>query len=316
MPVMAGAQVSFIIIAYNAAQTIRACVESIVAQPVAKEIILVDNNSTDGTAACVADLPLTVVFEARRCRGTARNRGLEAAQGAWIAFVDADVELPPEWAPDALALLEKHPACVAVGGPGLTPAPSWVSRALDTLQFGVRLDEPEHMVRSLPTMDVMYRGAELRSMRFADWWTAEDAELNFRLSRLGCRFLWSPKLAVRHWHVSTLRQLIDRGFRYGMWFAALYQRHPDQLTLDVILRIAFLPGLLALAVGVVFWPWLVLMLALWLLAPVVVYAWIAAGSVRLRRARAWVQFVVVHSLKQYAHMLGIWAGLITGTGRA
>ena len=143
-----GAQVSFIVIAYNAAPTIRACVESILVQAVDKEVILVDNNSTDGTAGQVSGLPLTVVFEARRCRGTARNRGLDAAHGAWIAFVDADVELPPHWAPEALALLDSHPDCVAVGGPGLTPAAGWVSQAIDTLQYGIRFDEPEHLVGS------------------------------------------------------------------------------------------------------------------------------------------------------------------------
>jgi glycosyltransferase involved in cell wall biosynthesis len=308
--------VSFIVIAYNAAPTIRACIESILAQPVDKQVILVDNHSTDGTAAQVAGLPLTVVFEGNRCRGTARNRGLDAAQGAWIAFVDSDVELPPQWAPDALALLASHPDCVAVGGPGLTPAAGWVSRALDALQYGVRLEESEHRVGSLPTMDILYRGAELRRLRFADWWTAEDAELNVRLSRLGYHFLWSPRLVVRHWHVSSLKQLVNRGFRYGMWFAALYQRHPDQLTPAVLMRVAFLPVLIALGAGMLFWPALAWLWAAWLLAPVAAYAWIAARSASLRRAGLWGQFVVVHSLKQYAHMLGIWAGLINGTGRA
>jgi hypothetical protein len=165
-------------------------------------------------------------------------------------------------------------------------------------------------------LDILNRGAELRCLAFADWWPAEDVELNFQLSRLGCRFLWSSCLAVRHCHVSPLKQLIRRGFRYGMWSAALYQRHPDQLTLDVLLRIAFVPVLIALAVGVIFWPWLAVPLALWLLAPIAIYAWIAARSHSLRRAAAWTQFVAVHSLKQFAQMLGIWAGLLRGTGRA
>ena len=203
-----------------------------------------------------------------------------------------------------------------LAGRGLARHLSWVSQALDWLQFGVRLDEPQHLVRSLPTMDIVYRGDVLRRLRFADWWTAEDAELNFRLARQGHQFLWSPKLTVRHWHVSSLWQLVCRGFRYGMWFAALYQRHPDQVTVDVLLRCAFLPGLIALVVAAVFRPWLVVAVAVWVLAPPVIYAWIAAGSVPARRALAWAQFVVVHSLKQYAHMLGIWAGLVTGTGRA
>jgi glycosyltransferase involved in cell wall biosynthesis len=311
-----GALVSFIVIAYDAAPTIRACVESILLQPVEKEIILVDNNSTDGTAAQVAGLPLTILSEARRGRGAARNRGLEAARGAWIAFVDADVELPRGWAADALALLDSHPGCVAVGGPGLTPAAGWVSRAMDSLQYGIRFDEREHRVRSLPAMDVLYRGAELRRLRFADWWAAEDIELNFRLARLGSQFLWSPRLAVRHWHAASLKQLVSRAFRYGMWFPALYWRHPGQLTPDALLRFAFLPGLVALAAAALFWPVVVLVLALWLAAPAAIYAWIAARGLAVRGAAAWAQFVAVHSLKQYAQMLGIWAGVIAGTGRS
>jgi hypothetical protein len=76
------------------------------------------------------------------------------------------------------------------------------------------------------------------------------------------------------------------------------------------------PGLVALSIAAIFWPWLAVVLALWLLAPVAIYAWIAARGLPQRRGLARAQFVVVHSLKQYAQMLGIWAGVLNGTGQA
>jgi GT2 family glycosyltransferase len=67
------------------------------------EIVVVDNASTDGTAATAADVAagtlvsVRYVYEARKGIATARNRGLKEASGEWVAFFDDDQLADPRW---------------------------------------------------------------------------------------------------------------------------------------------------------------------------------------------------------------------------
>jgi glycosyltransferase involved in cell wall biosynthesis len=308
--------VAFIVIAYNAEGTIRACIDSILAQGLPGEVILVDNGSTDGTISCVGGRPVTVVHEAKRCRGAARNRGLDAARADYIAFVDADVELPGDWGRRALDLLGRHPDVAAVGGPGRTPDGSWVSRALDALQYGHRLEDRQEYVVSLATMDVLYRAQSVRGLRFADLWAAEDPEFNFRLVERGHKLLWSRDLWVVHHHSTKLGELLRKAFAYGMWFLAPYWRHPGRLNPGVLARVAYVPGALILACvswfrSAVFWA-----LPFWILLPFIAYAGVALRQRKSLGAGGAARFVFVHGLRQCAQMAGIWAGIVRGTWRA
>lgn len=93
--------VSVVIPAWNAAETIARAVQSVLVQSfVPQEIIVVDDGSTDGTVAkaraCGPVRP--VVMPRRSGAGAARNAGIRAAAGSWIAFLDAD----DEWLPQKL----------------------------------------------------------------------------------------------------------------------------------------------------------------------------------------------------------------------
>jgi glycosyltransferase involved in cell wall biosynthesis len=87
------ALVSVVIPVFNGEKFLREAVESVLAQnysPV--EIIIVDDGSTDGTAAVARSFPETVRYLHQTNQGpaAARNRGIEHAQGSLIAFADAD----------------------------------------------------------------------------------------------------------------------------------------------------------------------------------------------------------------------------------
>ncbi len=70
------------------------------------EIIVVDNNSTDATAAIAAAQGAQVVFEEINQISRARNAGAHVAQGRYLIFVDADTLVPPALLQQALANLE------------------------------------------------------------------------------------------------------------------------------------------------------------------------------------------------------------------
>lgn len=307
--------VSFIVIAYNAQRTIRRCIESILAQSVEKEVILVNNNSTDGTADEVCDLPITILFESQRCRGRARNCGLERAKGDYIAFVDADVELPAYWTDRALSLLDACPGAAAVGGPGFSDDNSMTSKALDMFQYGNNSCGGNKYVSSLPTMDTVYRGAVASGFRFAAIWVGEDAEFNFQIIEKGYKLLFSPDLSVCHHHVSTLAQVIPKAYEYGKWFPAPYWLHPRQLTLDAILRILFYPVVLIMMI-LMFWnAGFAIPAIFFLIAPSLLYCYVNVKYKLTRRPLELITFALVHSMKQHGQMLGIWAGVLQANWR-
>lgn len=117
--------VSFIIPAYNAAATITRCLDSLAAQTLRDfEIIVVDDASLDDTAERVrrytspdeAPLSLTLLQQPHAGVSAARNRGLAAARGAYIQFIDADDYVLPEMAELLLGALQRENADVAVCG--------------------------------------------------------------------------------------------------------------------------------------------------------------------------------------------------------
>lgn len=100
------------------------------------EIIVVDNASTDGTAAIVADfaarLPLTALHEPRRGKAHALNTGIAAARGDLLVFTDDDVLPDPDWLPAYRAAADSHPdQRVFVGQvrhDWAAPPPHWLER--------------------------------------------------------------------------------------------------------------------------------------------------------------------------------------------
>ncbi|MBQ3766252.1 MAG: glycosyltransferase family 2 protein [Bacteroidales bacterium] len=96
-------RISVIIPAYNAADTIVPCLESVVNG--ADEVVVVDDGSTDGTADVVRKAFPEVIVLQQQNQGVsaARNAGMDAATGDYFAFVDADDRLFPNALPEAAA---------------------------------------------------------------------------------------------------------------------------------------------------------------------------------------------------------------------
>ncbi|HEY5792121.1 MAG TPA: glycosyltransferase family 2 protein, partial [Chthoniobacterales bacterium] len=95
--------ISVVIPAYNRERMIGRALRSVQHQRLgAREVILVDDASTDGTLETArAMMPEIRIFRQPRNAGpaAARNVGLAAAAGEWIAFLDSD----DEWLPDKLS---------------------------------------------------------------------------------------------------------------------------------------------------------------------------------------------------------------------
>ena len=95
--------VSVVIPTYNSAPFVTQAIESVLAQTVAPaEIIVVDDGSSDDTAAALAPYQnrIRYIYQENMGVSAARNRGVEAANGDFVAFLDAD----DIWHPQKLEL--------------------------------------------------------------------------------------------------------------------------------------------------------------------------------------------------------------------
>jgi glycosyltransferase involved in cell wall biosynthesis len=114
------ASVSAIIPARNEEQVIATCIESLASQPEISEIVVVDDQSTDGTARVVRNLiskyPRLRLLQADRLpdgwvgKNHAVWTGVLQARGDWLLFTDADAEHEPGSAARALQIAREREA--------------------------------------------------------------------------------------------------------------------------------------------------------------------------------------------------------------
>jgi glycosyltransferase involved in cell wall biosynthesis len=172
---------SILVPVYNEARTVRQVVERLleIPLPVAREIVVVNDGSTDGTRDALDGIPpvpgvLTVVHAAANGgKGSAIRIGLERACGTIIAIQDADLELDPMQIADLVRPIVDGDADVVYGSRFLAgrPAGPWLSvaanRALTVatnVLFGGRLTDMETCYKLMRTP--IARSLKLESNRF------------------------------------------------------------------------------------------------------------------------------------------------------
>lgn len=97
------AHISIIVPVYNAEKDLTRCIDSILSQTFTDfELLLVDDGSDDNSLAvcnryALLDPRIIVLQKANGGPSSARNSGLDAASGEWIAFSDADDYVESNW---------------------------------------------------------------------------------------------------------------------------------------------------------------------------------------------------------------------------
>lgn len=199
-------RISFVVPAYNEERLLPACLRAIRAEidrtGCSAEILVVDNASTDSTAALARATPgVVVVPQPIRGLVQARSAGFAAASAPLVANIDADTLLPPGWLAKVLAAFAADPKLVALSGPydyyDASPAIRRGARAFYAVAYCTYLVN-RHVLRVGSMVQggnfVVVREALERAGGFDDTFSfyGEDTDIARRMSRVGrVRFSWS-----------------------------------------------------------------------------------------------------------------------------
>src|SRR5581483_1450548 len=217
--------ISVIICTYNRAESLKRTLESLAAVDapgdLAWEIVVVDNHSGDATRAVVEDfagasaLRVRYVYESEQGLSRARNRGVRAAAGDILAFIDDDVTVDRAWL-RALRDAFERTGGLGVGGKIVPvwpfPKPDWLTeqgpyrlmnvivgfdlgaapRDLDRPPFGANMSFARRAFERYGVFrtDLGRVGASLICN--------EDTEFGARLLRAGEKLFYEPRALVYH----------------------------------------------------------------------------------------------------------------------
>jgi glycosyltransferase involved in cell wall biosynthesis len=188
--------VSVVIPCHNYGRYLAAAIDSVRRQSYPSvELIVVDDGSTDDSAEVASGYAeVTCVRQQNQGQAAAQNRGLEAANGSFVVFLDADDELTPVALETLLQCLLEQPECafayghielIGVDGESILDRPERSAR----LQTCVEGDLYAHMLRTNNGVRgggaIMYRVDLLRAVGgfTLGLGNAQDVDLNLRLAR-------------------------------------------------------------------------------------------------------------------------------------
>ena len=234
LPLSRRPKVSVIVASYNAARTLKSCLESLARLNYPDyEVILVDDGSVDNTPKVVSEFPKTNCLRHERNLGlsSARNTGIAAAKGEIIAFTDADCRADEDWLYYLVGDLLKG-EFAAMGGPNLLPPEdSPVATAVMASPGGpahVMLDDRE--AEHIPGCNMAFFKEALLEIGGFDpvFRTAgDDVDVCWRLQQAGYKIGFSPAAFVWHYRRSNAGAYLKQQRGYGEAEALLARKHPE-----------------------------------------------------------------------------------------
>jgi len=227
-------RVSIVVACYNGADTLRACLESILLLDYPDfEILVIDDGSTDGTPDITIAYPQVRTLRHRINLGlsTARNLGIRAATGEIVAFTDADCQVDTDWLRFMVTALIRD-SVAGVGGPNLLPPDdSAIAAAVMASPGGpthVMLDD--RTAEHVPGCNMAFWKWALDGVGGFDpvfHRAGDDVDLCWRILRRGWRIGFAPAGFVWHHRRATVGDYLKQQAGYGEAEALLVAKHPE-----------------------------------------------------------------------------------------
>jgi GT2 family glycosyltransferase len=224
---------SVVVCSYNGSTTIRDCFDALKKLEYPDfEVIVVDDGSTDCTAAIAQQYGFRVTRSENRGLSSARNTGMEMATGEIIAYIDDDAYPDPHWL-TYLASTFLDSRYAAVGGPNIPPpgrgaiADCVANAPGGPLHVLLSDQEAEH----IPGCNLAIRKSALREIGGFDpqYRTAgDDVDVCWRLREGGYSLGFNPAAVVWHYRRNSVRAYWRQQQGYGKAEALLERKWPER----------------------------------------------------------------------------------------
>jgi glycosyltransferase involved in cell wall biosynthesis len=217
-------RISVVVPFFGVERYIDTCIQALLSQrypPSLYEVIMVDNNSTDGSAGIVRQYPaLKLLSETKQGAYAARNRGIAAARGSIIAFTDPDCAPAEDWLLEIEAAMQ-DPAVAIVVGTHEAARRSLLLRMIEDYER----EKNQYIFNS--HIEAVYYGytnnmAVRKALfddvgRFVELPRGSDVILVRRcVDRYSCDSVrYSRRIGVRHLEIDSVRRYFRKYFTYG-----------------------------------------------------------------------------------------------------
>lgn len=207
--------VSVIVPFYNEARYLERCVDALLAQTLPRdryEVILVDNNSTDGSYGLARSRGVTVLTEPKQSSYAARNRGVAHARGRILAFTDSDCEPDSRWLERLLARFASPEVALVIGERRFATE----SRTLDLLRL-FESESASHLTYGYTNNLAIRREVFDAVGPFEEIGRGADTNLFLRTRDRfpeGVRF--APEVSVRHLEIGDVGHHLAKKYTYGV----------------------------------------------------------------------------------------------------
>jgi GT2 family glycosyltransferase len=235
---------SFIVCTRNRAAALEACISSIEAAceacSLSCELVVVDNGSTDDTAARLSRIAaksavsVRWMVELRPGLAAARNTGMERARGRLLIFIDDDCIVERSYLQDLNRHYSAGERCIVRGGRVDLGSPRDLPFTIKRSRFRARFTPDVHPGGFVLGCNMtMHREAAARIGRFDERFgaggplrSAEDTDYLVRAHQLGIPIEYVPDMTVQHFHGRTTRDAIERLHRdYSFGNGGLCVKH-------------------------------------------------------------------------------------------
>ena len=223
--------VSVIVAIYNAAATLRDCLESLRQLDYPRrclEILCVDNGSCDDSPRILDRYrdQFRIVHEKKRGPAAARNAGLRSAHGNVIALTDADCVVAPSWLQHLVQPL-RDPAVGVAGGTILSRRPCNTIEA-----FGERIHDHGRALNEFrpPYAITMNWASRIEVLQAVGCFNEEllrcsDVDWSYRMVRAGYQTVYAPDAVVYHQNERTPWGLLREGYVHGFHAVKVLRLH-------------------------------------------------------------------------------------------
>ena len=232
--------VTILIPVRNVAKYIKECLDALLNQGYPQdnyEILILDNNSQDGTQEIVSGYGERVKLIQCGVHSPTKkyNQVLDKVKGEIIGLVDGDANVAKDWLEKVVEPLEEDKVAGA-GGVILTQNKEKLIPRLIGYELQDRYEKMPREIKRMASMHIVYKKDILLEVGGFDekLKTGYDCEIGWRINEAGYKIIFIPEAKVYHNHRDNLWSYFKQQYEYGKFAFIRYFKKPKIATGDEV----------------------------------------------------------------------------------